>query len=164
MKRVIIQFVFSLLLFSVNADAQKPAANIPEFTFYRFDKTTFTNKDLATGKPLFFIFFDVSCEHCQETINYINQHYREFKKASICLITLDDMDRVDNFMNRYGPDLRIKDNVILLRDMNNEFISKFRPGKYPSMFLYSSKWRLLLYSDEEASLPRFVQLINTGGK
>ena len=50
---------------SMSVAAQVPAATVPDFTFYKFNKTAFANKDLSAGKILFFVFFDTECDHCQ---------------------------------------------------------------------------------------------------
>ena len=47
-----------ILSTSVKNFAQVPAATIPDFTFYRLDKSAFTTKDIEKGKLLFFVFFD----------------------------------------------------------------------------------------------------------
>ena len=152
-----------MLLFSsfLPAAAQKPAAIVPEFTFYKVDKTSFTNAQLPGSKMLFFVFFDITCEHCQQAIQYINRHHKAFEKVAVYLITLDEWDKVKLFINRYGPQLENKTNIKILRDTRNEFITKFGPVKYPSLFLYSAKRQLILYDDEENSLERFKEKINS---
>ena len=109
---------------------------------------------------IFFVFFDTECDHCQHAIQYINHHVQEFKKAAVYLITLDGQEKVTPFMAKYGSGLTNNKNVTLLRDINNEFLTKFRPRKYPSLFLYSAQKKLLLYDDDEQNLPRFTKQIN----
>jgi peroxiredoxin len=141
--------------------AQTPSATIPGFTFYKFDKTLFENKNLATGKFLFFAFFDATCDHCQHAIEYINTHQQEFKNTAMYLITLDNKNTVATFMGKHGKNLLNKKNILMLQDTNNEFVAKFGPKKYPSLFLYSSKQKILLYSDDEKGLHEFSSLTNT---
>jgi thiol-disulfide isomerase/thioredoxin len=145
---------------AAKVSAQTPAATIPDFKFFKSDKSSFTQQQLEKGKMIFFVFFDTECEHCQHAIGYINQHFKEFSKAAVYLITLDAPEKVTPFMARYGNGLMNKKNVILLRDINNEFLPKFRPRKYPSLFLYSAQKKLLLYDDEEENLPLFTKQIN----
>ena len=86
---------FVLLFFiSFSASAQPPAETVPDFNFYKLDKTAFTNKSLDPDKLLFFVFFDSDCDHCQRAVLDIDQHYSAFKKTAIYLITLDDQEKI----------------------------------------------------------------------
>ena len=143
--------------------AQTPAATIPEFTFFKFNKTAFTNKELTTNKILFFVFFDTECDHCQHAIQYLNQHHKELDKAAVYLISIDGREKVTTFLNKNGNNLMSKKNILLLQDTKNEFILKFKPRKYPSLFLYSSQRKLILYDDDEKKLPIYLEKIKSSG-
>lgn len=151
--------IITVILASYCVRAQAPAEIVPEFNFYKPDKTVFTNKDLTTGKYLFFIFFDSECDHCQHAMQYLNQHYDEFKKAAIYLISLDSWEKINAFMNTYGGKLKGKVNVTVLQDQKYEFINKFKPRKYPSMFLYSKEKKLIEYEDNPGTMFRFPKEI-----
>lgn len=140
--------------------AEPPAQTVPDFLFYKQDKTAFTNKNVAQNKPLFFFFFDTDCDHCQLAMSNLNQHYQDYKNAAIYLISLDDWGKINAFMDKYAPNLKGKPNVTLLQDAKNEFIDKFKPIKYPSMFLYSEN-KLIDYEDNEYSMFRFLKHLNT---
>ncbi len=142
--------------------AQGPAQKIPDFNFFKLNKQSFTNKDLEPGKMLLFVFFDADCDHCQQAIQYLDMHYQDFKKAAIYLITLDSLETINRFMAKYGSGLKDKKNVTLLQDPQYEFMRKFRPRKYPSMFLYSAKKELILYDDNEKNVSGFSKHIRDG--
>ena len=163
MKRIC-KTVLLILFVTINVSAQVPAKIVPSFTFKRLDKSTFSNHNLESGKFLFFVFFDIECDHCHRSITYINQHYKEFKKTAIYLITLDSAEKIKPFMNKYGIGLKDKKNVVVLQDTKNEFIQKFGPRKYPSLFLYSEKKELMLYEDNEQNLFKFIREINALAK
>ena len=152
-----------ILFFSItiNVIAQTPAQTIPSFTFKRLNQKEFSNKDLAAGKLIFFVFFDTECEHCQHAIQYINQHQEEFAKAAVYLVSVDLKEKVTVFMSKHGNNLTGKKNITVLQDSKNQFILKFSPRKYPSMFLYSPQKKLLLYDDDEKSLDKFLVKIKT---
>ena len=148
-----------MLLFNSNIKAQNPANNIPQFQFFKFDKTSFTNKNIPDHKKVFFCFFDITCEHCQHVIESVNLHYSEFSKTEMYFISLDSKDGINKFLNKFGSNLLNKKNVTLLFDLKNQFISKFQPKKYPSLFLFSSTKKLLLYSDDETKFSSFLSLL-----
>jgi peroxiredoxin len=157
-----ILILVSLIVFKTFA--QTPALQLPGFTFYKPDKSVFTEKNVEPNKMLFFFFFDTDCEHCQRAMKYINQHYEEYKKTSIYLISIDDKEKINQFMSTYGSNLNRKKNVTLLEDPKNEFIVKFTPRKYPAMFLYSADKKLTDYEDNDESVFRFSRLLNTAVK
>jgi hypothetical protein len=52
----------------------------------------------------------------------------------------------------------------MLQDTKNEFITRFGPRKYPSMFLYAADKKLLGYDDNPANMARFSKQINAPAK
>ncbi len=157
--KYVFKMMLLLVMISTGSFAQRPAETIPPFTFFKPDKTAFNNKNLRPGKMVFFVFFDTECDHCQHAIQYINQHQAEIKKASVYLITLDSQDKINRFMSQYGKGLQRNKNVTILQDLNNEFLPKFRPRKYPSLFLYSTQQSLMMYDDNEQNLSKFIQQV-----
>lgn len=156
--------LFLCTLMSFESLAQKPAETIPNFIFYNLDNTPFTNRDLTVGKEILFVFFDVTCDHCQHTIKALSTHIKECKNISIYLITLDDKSLVHDFFNKYGKNLPNEKNVTILQDLRNQFIKQFGPRKYPSVFLYSHEKRLLLYDDDDQTLRKFLKIIGASKK
>lgn len=155
MKKWIIVGIVWVCLVAV-AEAQVPAQTIPDFRFLQKNGAAFTRQQLPTGKPLFFAFFDITCDHCQKAMQYLNSRYRELGKAAIYLVTLDPGPSAEAFLGKHAPQLLRQPNTVLLRDTRNQFITLFQPKKYPSLFLYSPRQQLLLYSDEEKDLSAFV--------
>jgi peroxiredoxin len=143
-----------------SSQAQTPAQTIPDFTFFKLDKTPFTNKNVVSGRQTLFIFFDVTCDHCQHTIKTLSSRINECKNISIYLISLEDKAAITSFFNQYGKNLPSQENITILQDTKEQFIAKFNPRKYPSVFLYSSQKRLLLYDDEDQYLEKFFKKIN----
>ena len=139
--------------------AQKPAATIPSFIFFKEDQSSFTKESLTKGTKSFFIFFDPGCDHCQRTVAQLDKRVKELAKPSIYFITLDKPQGAKNFMQRYAKNLSQQKNVMLLYDVRYQFIPKFKPLKYPSMFLYNKQGKLLKYSDEEKDVSLLVELI-----
>lgn len=146
-----------ILSISNGLRAQVPAQTVPDFRFLQKNGAAFTRQQLPTGKPLFFAFFDITCDHCQKAMQYLNSRYRELGKAAIYLVTLDPGPSAEAFLSKHAPQLLRQPNTVLLRDTRNQFITLFQPRKYPSLFLYSPRQQLLLYSDEEKDLSSFVR-------
>ena len=167
MKSVIKAVAFLLLTSSrmfAQVSAPTPAQTVPAFEFSRFDKTSFTNKDLAAGKPLFFFFFDCTCDHCQHAMTYLNQNFTSYKKAGVYLISLDNQQMINAFLHKYAANVINQKNVTLLQDTKSQFIVRFKPRKYPSLFLYAADKKLLDYEDNPDSMFRFGKLLSTASQ
>jgi len=163
MRMSLLSIIFCSLLFYTSS-AQTPAQTIPAFTFYKLDKTPFTNKNVTNGKEVLFIFFDVTCDHCQHTISTLSKRISECQKIAIYLISLEDKTAITNFFNQYGKNLPGQKNVTILQDLKNQFITQFGPRKYPSVFLYSAQKKLRLYDDEDQYLEKFFKIISPDKK
>jgi alkyl hydroperoxide reductase subunit AhpC len=158
--------LFFLISSGVSAQiaGQPPAQTIPEFKFFRFNNSSFTDKDLPAGKMVFLLFFDSDCDHCQNAIKNIGNEYQSFKKIPVFLISIDDQNKINHFMDTYGSKLKGQKNVTILQDKLHQFISKFNPIRYPSLFLYSPEKKLVDYEDNPESVFRLVNSINNAGK
>ncbi len=162
---ILSKLMIGLLLFvtAVNPFAiqSQPANRIPAFQLATFDGASFSQKNLPKDQLVFFCFFDITCDHCRHAITTINKEYSKFGNTAIYLVSLDNKQGVSNFLNRYASQLTTKKNVTLLHDARNEFIYQFKPKKYPAMYLYSLKKALILYADDEKSIPFFIKKIKS---
>ena len=162
------RYVFSIIavitLLSFSASAQTPAQTIPEFQFFRLNNSSFNEKDVPRGKVIFFMFFDPDCDHCQHAIKTIGEQYEFFKKTEMFLVSISDQQKINSFMNNFGAKLRGKKNITILQDKLQQFILKFHPVRYPSMFLYSPQGKLLDYEDNPESVFRLVNTIKQNVK
>jgi len=163
MKNFVKILLFSIVI-SAKAIAQHPAATIPDFTFFKLDKTVFTNKNIHPGKLSLIIFFDAGCDHCQHAMSTFNQHFTELNKTAVYLVTLDNQATIKYFMTKYANNLYGSKNVTILQDLKNEFITKFAARRYPSMFLYSAQKKLMIYDDEPKNVGNFLKKIKTNSK
>ena len=159
------KYLFSLFIavgWSIASWTQEPSKIIPVFQFATLDGAVFSPTNLTTGKMSFFVFVDTDCDHCQHAMQYINQHHKEFKKAAIYLVSMANPARINEFMSKYGTNLVNQKNVLLLQDTRYDFISKFKPQKFPGIFLYSIDKKLLLYGDDEKKIAQFSKRIQSG--
>ena len=151
------QIIIALLLISNIASAQVRV--VPNFRFVRMDNgSDFTPSALASGKKTFFIFFDTECPHCFRAITEYNKNHQSMNNLNIVMVTRNSKDEVMPFLKKVGPILHTKKNTVVTYDQYNQFIGKFLPRKYPSMFLFDAKKQLILYSDEESDIPTFIEL------
>jgi hypothetical protein len=144
-----------LLLFTAGLHAQIPAATLPEFTFFSANHRTVSNSDLPKGKLILFVFIDPDCDHCQRAVTKMNGQPRSFDKVAIYFVSTADPEKVRNFAKKYAS--RIKGQW--LWDKDSQFIPRFSPIRYPSLFLYSNEHKLLDYEDNEDTIFRIEHTI-----
>ena len=155
-------FLVALFLNVEAQQEQTPAQTIPDFSFRGPGKDPFTKKSLARDKPLFFIFVDPECEHCQRAMRTIGEHYASFRKSALYVVSLESREKIALFIDNYGRPLKGQKNVVLLQDQLNQFIGRFKPRRYPAMMLYSPEGKLLDYEDNAEAVFRFFKPLGTG--
>lgn len=138
-------------------NAQEPVRTIPSFKFFQLSGKSLTDKDIPFGKLSIFNFFDITCSHCQETMKLLAKEHPNLSHVNLYLVTMDRKDALLKFMKTFAPNLLSKKNVIILQDLNQEFIGKFYPRKYPSVFLFDKNKKLIIYQDEESKI---IHLLN----
>ena len=153
MKNILIAF----LLIGGMASAQ--VKTMPDFKFVRMDNgAEYTPKQLTPGKRTFFIFFDTECPHCFRAITEYNKNHQTMNNVNIVIVTRDRKDIAIEFLKRVGPSLYAKKNAVAVLDVYNQFIGRFLPKKYPSMFLFGVNKQLIFYSDEESDITTFIDI------
>ncbi len=162
--KIILLLLFVTSGISAQILSKPPAQVIPEFKFFRLNNMPFTNQDLPGAKLIFFMFVDPDCDHCQHAIEAIGEHYTPFQKTAFYIVSLFDQNKINHFMDTYGSKLKGKKNITVLQDKLQQFILKFNPRKYPSMFLFSSKRKLIDYEDTPESVPVLSKAINKNVK
>ncbi len=161
----VIIFFSVLLTVSPSGYAQpakpQPAATVPEFTFYTLnDNKPFTRNHLPVNGRTVFVFFDPDCGHCQDEISDIGTYFAQFRQASFFLVAMQDKPIIYNFLGKYGTMLQGKRNVTVLHDANYEFIRKFTPSQYPSLFIYGPDRQLIRYLDGPKKIKTIIEAVN----
>ncbi|MFZ9660518.1 MAG: TlpA family protein disulfide reductase [Chitinophagaceae bacterium] len=156
------KWIAIVIFFVIGSHSFAQSVIIPDFRFARMDNgKDFVKKDIPAGKKTLFVFFDITCPHCKMALTQYNEKSKYLNDINIILITKDDKTEVQQFLNKVAGNLIIKKNLTILSDTYNQFVWKFKPSKYPSMFLYTSKQTLIKYSDEESDVSEFVKLITS---
>lgn len=153
-------FIFLLLLSVGFANSQ--VRSLPEFRFFRMDNgAEVTHRNVTPGKKTLFVFFDTECPHCRVAITEYNHNQAKLNDINVFLITRDQKAVVNAFLKEVGSKLIAKKNVTVLADNQNQFIGKFLPKKFPSMFLFGVNRQLMIYTDEEKDIPVILEKIKS---
>ena len=151
-----------LLVFFISTSVFSQVRSIPEFRFFKMeDGTEVTHKNVTPGKKTLFVFFDTECSHCRVAITEYNHNHAKLNDINVFLISRDKKSVVNAFLKEVGSKLIAKKNVTLLADNQNQFIIKFFPRKFPSMFLFNTNKQLMIYTDEEKDIPVILEKIKS---
>jgi peroxiredoxin len=154
--------IFSVFFLLITSSVFSQVRSLPEFRFFRMDNgAEVTHKNVTPGKKTLFVFFDTECPHCRVAITEYNHNQAKLNDINIFLITRDQKAVVNSFLNEVGTKLIAKKNVTVLSDYQNQFIGKFLPKKFPSMFLFGANRQLLIYTDEEKDIPVILEKIKS---
>ena len=153
---------FSILLLFIGSSVFCQVRSLPEFRFFRLDNgAEVTHKNVIPGKKTLFVFFDTECPHCRVAITEYNHQQAKLNDINVFLITRDQKNVVNTFLKEVGSKLIAKKNVTVLADNQNQFIGKFLPKKFPSMFLFGANRQLIIYTDEEKDIPVILEKIKS---
>lgn len=139
--------------------AQMPAKTIPKFEFYKLNGQPFSQQQLTKGSKILFLFFDATCPHCQYEVQQFSLHYKDFKNIAFYFVSMDPKQQIEKFMDTYGKEFTGKQNVTILMDKNQEFISKFMPSQYPALYIYNSKHQLLKFWDTPVNVNQVLGVV-----
>lgn len=159
--RLFFGFVLSGLILVQELSAQvTPVNKIPEFTFSTLNGQSFTRNELKKNKKLVIVFFDITCDHCQIELAAIGDHINEFKNAEFYLVSLNQVAGIRTFMSTYGRKLNGRSNVTVLRDFQNQFITRFTPVQYPALYVFGQDFRLIKYFGQNSNVKEIISTVN----
>lgn len=124
--------------------AQAPKA-LPAFTFDEvYQASKFNSDKLPKSGYIVLNFYDPGCGHCQKMGAGIAQNLAKLKNVSFYFISMNDKVYVDGFINMHAKALKNAANVKFLFDAGTQFIEKFKPSNYPSLYIYDAKTKMLV--------------------
>jgi thiol-disulfide isomerase/thioredoxin len=152
--------IFAFIAVSVTSFGQQlQPVDLPNAVFYKANGSKLSTMEFPKNKKSLLIFFDATCPHCQRVVANLSKQSSKLNKVNLYLISLDEFRSINYFMNNFGKPLLAMKNVTLLRDGNYAFIPTFHPRQYPSLYLYGTNRKLILFSSNEEDVAKFLSLI-----
>ncbi|MHA4895601.1 peroxiredoxin family protein [Pedobacter sp. PWIIR3] len=159
MKHFLLTISLSLLGLFVFAQDPIPGSVIPNAVFYKLDGKSFSTSALPKDRKSLIMFYDATCEHCQRVGTVLSKRSKELAGINVYMISLDEVESINYFMNNFAKGLPAMKNVTLLRDKDMVFIPLFHPKQYPSLYLYGKDKKLIYFSSAEKDVPKFFPLM-----
>ncbi|WP_293957629.1 MULTISPECIES: peroxiredoxin family protein [unclassified Sphingobacterium] len=159
------KFLYSLIFVSISflfqpAFAQAPKT-LPPFTFDEVYQTgKFDSDKLPKSGYIVLNFYDPGCGHCQKMGAGVAQNLTKLKNTSFYFISMNDKQYVDGFINMHAKALKNASNVKFLFDSGTQFIEKFKPTNYPSLYIYDARTKLLMqHLDGEEDVNKLLKVL-----
>jgi len=153
-------FLVLYIWLGLGSSASGQVKKMPDFRFIHLSGAgTFSPKDLKPGKKTLFLFFDTECPHCMQALSAWNENHAAMDGINTVLLTMDPPSAAIPFLRNFADRIIAKKHVVTAIDTDRQFIARFLPRKYPSMFLFSEKGDLLQYTDEEKDIPSIIRSI-----
>lgn len=121
-----------------------PAATLPDFTFYILKSGIKVGKaDLSKTKNSAFLLFDPGCGHCQQEALALEKNMESLKNVDLYFVSMNDPALILEFTKTFMPKLSAADNVEVLFDKTQDFISKIHiPNQFPANYVYGPDGQL----------------------
>lgn len=150
----------SLLFLFKSVSAQVPKV-LPTFTFNEvYQSGQFNSDKLPKTGYIVLNFYDPGCGHCQKMGSGIARNLQKLKNVSFYFISMNDKAYVDGFINMHAKALKSASNVKFLFDPGTQFIEKFSPANYPSLYIYDAKTRALVqHLDGEEDVNKLLKAV-----
>jgi thioredoxin-related protein len=87
---------------AISSLAQKPQVKLPPFQIVQENRKLFKAQSLPMGKPIMVIYFSPDCDHCKLFMKELLQRAPKLKKASLALITYEDINKVKAFNKEFN--------------------------------------------------------------
>ncbi len=114
---------------------------IPRFAYKSMDGKTFTNKNLKTGKPIVFFYFNSDCEHCQNEAQQVRLNLSKLSGVELIFISFETPKSIKNFARTYQLD--DCKNITFLCDQKITFATTFDVNAVPSIVTYDKNQKLV---------------------
>jgi thiol-disulfide isomerase/thioredoxin len=154
---------FIVLITFANSYAQPQDANglnkiqqAPVFTIIAApDSVAFSSGQLPKGKPLVLIFFNPDCEHCQKETKELLAYKEELKDIPIVMSSALPYKLVKEFYADYN--IASMPNIAMGQDINFALGSKYRPSRYPAIFVYDTTGKLTKVFAGGGDVPSIIE-------
>jgi len=120
----------------------------PVFNLISLDSATiFSTDKIVQNKPVVFLFFSTTCEHCQNEMKDLLKHKEDFTKIQLLLISTENLSEIKNFFNEYSlakiPGMRIG------KDYKYAGIKHFMFERFPFCAIYSKNRQFIKSFESE---------------
>ena len=138
-----------------SANTLKAIQQIPAFKiFIAPDSVAFSNEELIKNKPVVLMFFNPDCEHCQRETKELIAYKEELKDIQFVMVSALPFKLIKEFYTDYN--IAAMPNIKMGQDPTFSLGTKYRPTRYPAIFVYDTNGKLAKVFAGNAGVPAII--------
>lgn len=160
-KSIFLTFGFLTIFLNANCQSDPSAPYlktklIPAFKLAVLpDSTSFTEKDLDSGKTTILIYFGADCGHCMNFATRLIDSMSLFKNTQIVMVSSSDFSHIRKFYEDYK--LATCPFLTTGKDENYFFISHYSIRMFPSAYVYNKKGKFVKSFESEIEINKLAE-------
>jgi len=130
---------------------------IPKFIFYNSEGREYSNDSLIAGRNRLFVYFNTTCEHCQNEAGELRKNCAQLPNSMIYFISTEPISVIKKFKEEYFPGTF--SNIVFLKDSSNNYFKTFESMITPTVNVYNENGKLLKIIKGEAKIELLVNVL-----
>lgn len=114
---------------------------LPNYSILNIDSTYSTEKQLLSNTATVFIFFQTTCEHCQQEAKAIVDSSSYLKGVQFVFVSIEGLGVTKQFAKNYKLDRQ--SNCTVGTDVNGDLLRFFEPTLAPFVVVYNKEGALV---------------------
>jgi thiol-disulfide isomerase/thioredoxin len=140
------------------ANTLKTIQQIPAFTIMSApDSIAFTSEQLQKNKPVVLVFFNPDCDHCQKETKELLAYKNELKDIQIVMSSVLPYKLINEFYKDYN--IASMPNIKMGQDVNYALGKKYRPARFPGIYIYDASGSLAKVFAGNAGVPAILDAV-----
>lgn len=126
-------------------------SRLPSLRLLNMDSTIFETKDLPEQKPLVIIFFNTTCEHCQQEAQLLSRGQDSLKAATVLWVSEENIADISTFAQQYHLPYKV------LKAGSGYCYRQFGVNAIPTILIYDTQRKLVKQLKGASSIAAITQ-------
>jgi thiol-disulfide isomerase/thioredoxin len=139
-------------------DSNIVKGDLPDLKIILTDSvTTYNVADTKGEKPVIFLFFSTTCDHCQSLAGELVRKKESLREIDLIMASIDSIDAIKRFGNQYS--LFDIENLIIGKDAANAGIRTFQFESFPFCAIYNKQHKRIKSFERQFSAEDIIAII-----
>jgi thiol-disulfide isomerase/thioredoxin len=156
---------FSILAGNCQSNTQttKQKSEIPSIEVLLPDSASiFQTTTLSQKKPVVLLFFNTTCDHCQQEALDLVMHKTELRKIQLVMMSSENLNLIRKFYDQY--ELSSINKLIIGKDIRNSGMKHFQYESLPFCAIYTREHLFISSLERDFKTVKIIQLLKAKGE